>query len=141
MEQAKKTCVLHLCGLTGTGKTFLLERFVQNNPGSIQILTPATIGAVFNVADADWATHGAVALDEVMMWGHESVAAGVATLEHYALSSGKKLILVTQKRDDLALAGIRLTTKPMVVQLNGRQESLDLWFDGQTLHVAKPVTA
>lgn len=130
----KQATVLHLCGWSGTGKTTLLERFAKDNPGSIQILSPTAMGEAFDPSSADLRAHAAVALDEVMMWARESVAVGVATLEREALAAGKHLILVTQGRNDLEAAGVRLATEPVVVQLNGRQESLDIWFDGQALH-------
>lgn len=105
MERAP---VLHLTGGMGTGKSSFLD-----NLGIVQRIEPSQIGQVFNVAMADFVSFPVVAIDEVMMWDRESIRFGIRELEDQAISTGKKLILVTQMSNDLADAGIDLRSKPM----------------------------
>lgn len=130
--------MLHLCGWSGTGKTFLLERFAKANPGSIQMVAPSDMRAVFDLSSVDFQNHAAVAIDEVLMWERSSLVAGVGALERLAQTNGKKLVLVSQTPDDLAAAGIHFSSEPLIIHLHGRQDSLDLLFDGQSIHMTKP---
>lgn len=130
--------VLHLCGWSGTGKSFLLERFAVENPGSIQRLVPSRMGDIFEHSLADFQNHAAVAIDDVCIWERNSLVAGVSALELVARANGKKLILVTETPDDVPAVGVLLATEPLIVHLHGRQDALDLRFDGRSIHVARP---
>lgn len=123
--------VMILTGWAGTGKTRLLELFRAEHPGSVQIVTPDQGGQVFDPGIADWASHAAIALDEVCMWERASVVAGIAALEAYAADNGKQLILVTQCDDDLQRFGIHLQTTPLTVRLEGRQQAITIAYDGK----------
>ncbi|HEK3716902.1 TPA: hypothetical protein ACKRQV_000091 [Pseudomonas aeruginosa] len=125
--------VMHLIGWAGTGKTKLMQQFSAANPGSIQILTPAKRGQLFDAESADWANHSAIAVDDVPSWDQASVAVGIAALEDYAEKSGKKIIVVSQAEEDLSRHGVVLGTTPLVIRLEGHQQSLSLSFDGKRL--------
>jgi len=134
--------VLNLTGSSGVGKSYFLEKFRDSNPGSIQILTPAIQGEKFSSHAIDWDGHAGVALDEVLKWDRTSLVEGVAALEAYAQQHDKILILVTQHDMDLEIAGVQLRTIPIKVCLHGRQESIDLSYDGRHLRfsaIAKDV--
>lgn len=133
--------VLNLTGWSRTGKTHLLERFRDGNPGSIQLLTPSRLGEEFDLRAVDWDGYAAVALDEVLMWERASMATAVVALEAYAEQHGKKVILVTQGSDDLSHNGIQLSTEPLTVRLEGRQQPIQpirLSYDGNQLHWSMP---
>lgn len=99
----KRTAVLHLTGKAGVGKSSFLD-----NLGVVQRIEPSQNGQAFNVAMADFKSFPVVAIDEVLMWDRESIRVGINELEVQAISTGKKLILVTQMSNDLADAGIFL---------------------------------
>jgi|GEM_PF-4485538 len=125
--------VMHLTGWAGTGKTTLLQKFSVENPGSIQILTPSKAGQVFDASEVDWAGHSAIAIDEITSWNRASVVDGIASLEAFAEQSGKKLILVSQAKDDLERLGVALRKVPVVMRLEGQQQAISLSFDGKNL--------
>ena len=126
--------VIHITGCSGTGKTTSLETFRDANPGSIQLLTPTRTDDVFNARTVDWDSHAAVALDELLMWEPASGVEAIPALERDAEKSGKQLILVTQCPDDLAHAGIQLSSEPFRIDLGGRRQSIDISYDGSSLH-------
>lgn len=102
------------------------------------MLTPPVMGAVFEQSAVDLQNHAAVAIDDVPIWDRNSLVAGVGALERVAQASGKKLVLVSQTPDDLTAAGIHFSSEPLIIRLHGRQDSLDLRFDGQSIHMTKP---
>ncbi len=125
--------VIHIAGWAGTDMTRLLEDFRDANPGSIQLFTPTRRGDAFNVRTVDWDSHAAVALDELLIWEPASVVEDVPALERYAQKSGKQLILVTRRVDDLARSGIELSSEPFRIGVGAPQPSVELWYDGRSM--------
>lgn len=135
----KEPTVVILTGVTGTGKTTLLERFRDAHAGSLQILSPTAIGQLLDVQDVNWDTYAGIAIDEVAQWDRATAPAAIIALEQEAISRGKKLFLVTQVRDQLSRTGIELSSAPMIIELHGIQESVSLAFNGHNIVFPEPV--
>ena len=115
----KHSMVTVLTGVVGSGKTTFLKQFFNINLGTLlQVLTPTQPHQPLDILSADWDNHAFIAIDEVLMWDRATAPTAIAALEKEAVARGKKLILITQLRDDLAGAGIHLTSNPVYLDLS-----------------------
>lgn len=127
--------VLHIVGRSGVGKTQLINQFIQANPESIQLITPISYKQVFDPLCADWEKHSAIAIDEVLSWHIPSLISGIARLENQSIKNHKKLILITQDIQDLAMNHIKLSNTPLVLKIDEQQESLGFHYDRNFLQL------
>jgi hypothetical protein len=126
--------VLNITGKSGIGKTILLQKYQQENPGALQILTPTTSGQVFDCKAVDWDHHAAIAIDELWKWDRGSLVAGVTQLEQIATSRGQKLILVSQSEEELNDRGIKLAAEPALFRVKQDMRALVLSYESGVLH-------
>lgn len=93
------------------------------------------MGDEFDPKTIDWDSHAVIALDDVLLWEPASVVTTIPALERYAQDCDKQLILVTQRADDLAVAGIRFSTEPLWIHLTRRLQSVEISYDGTQLNL------
>lgn len=122
-----------IIGGSGTGKTTLLEKFRYENPGSLQIISPVNYDEVLDISQIDWESHGGVVIDDLPSFNKTNLSDVVSSLEQDAIKRGKTLLLVIQSMEDLNYLNIQLTTKPMIVEIFGRQSSLSISYNGKKL--------
>jgi type II secretory pathway predicted ATPase ExeA len=118
--------VLHLTGVTGSGKTMMIQKLSSDFPGLIQILSPEGYGKLFNESTVDWVNHSAVAIDETTLWDRASIVKGIASLESFAKQFGKKLILISQEQRDLKRIGVILQLPPLLINICNDSQSIKL---------------
>jgi len=136
--QKSEPTVMMLLGASGTGKTTLLGKFNDQDPDAFCIFTPTGDNEALRVTQDDWEKHAAIAVDELFMWDRTSLPAVISDLESEAISRDKKLLLVTQSMEDLSLLGIHLQSSPLVMTLHGRQEELQISYDGKKISFKQP---
>jgi len=125
--------VLVLSGMSGVGKSHLLEQFCNANPGALKVFTPEIVGAVLDPSQVKWESVAGVAVDDCLMWDIATLPKAIAILEWQATARGKSLILVTQEFGDLSIADVRLRSNPMGLKVSGREDNLSFSYNGSTI--------
>lgn len=116
--------VVHVFGVSGTGKTNWLTALAQANPDAIQIVTPGRIGERFDPEMVDLEGHTAIAIDEVLHWDASTFVDGVTALEARAMASNRGLILISQSAEDLNSLGLHFNTPLLRIRFEGNASSL-----------------
>lgn len=130
MLDSIKPVVVLLTGYSGTGKTHLLQKFIEAKPGEIQLFTPERSGAAFSHDLVDWQAYSAIALDDVTLWDQATLSESITQLEHEASTFGKTLILVSAQTRDFDSLGIKFESEPFQLKLTGRQQAIDISYFG-----------
>lgn len=117
--------VIVLTGPSGPDKSHRMNRLREKIACSLHVFTPGERGDRLDATTVNWSHVDAIVVNNLFMFDEESVRIAVPALEATAIDAGRRLVLVTPARDDLARVGVTLQTEPLVLELGGVHELAD----------------